>query len=948
MLILLLSSTALYAQNGTIRGTVIDDVTGETILGATVVIEGTTNGAATDLDGKFEIKAAAGTYNLQVSYITYKTITIEAVVVEAGKVLLFDNIRLMEDIGTLAEVVISAEVVKVTEEALLTVKQKSVNLIDGISAASFRKMGDSDAASAVKRVPGVSIEGGKYVYVRGLGDRYTKSTLNGIDIPGLDPDRNTVQMDIFPTNVIDNIIVMKSFTADLPADFTGGVVDIATKDFPDERIMSFSISGGVNPNMHFNSNYLTYEGGSTDFLGFDDGTRAIPTDRATDLPFRANAIGDPVTGQRFNSILRSFSPILAAERKSSGMDFGVGMSFGNQLKGNRITWGYNTAITYKNTTKFYDDVAYGRYGKDVSSVTELDAREIQTGSYGENSVLIGGLAGVAMKSQLLKLRLNFLHLQNGESKAGLFEYKNTDQGANFDALQHNLEYSERGLSNLLLHGIWNSAANGIQINAKISGTKSTINDPDIRFTRYRTDSDNLTIGTESGLPERIWRYLEEDNLTGKFDASKTYTNGNGLNGKLLLGGGHLYKERNYEIQNFQIVTGNTTLTGNPNDIFLPENLWSNNNLNGVYFDPQFIPINPNKYDADVKSSFFYVSNELQLSEKLNTIIGVRAENYVQRYSGVNQNQEVFNQQRVLDNLNFFPSVNMIYALKENQNLRASFSRTIARPSFKEASFATILDPITGRTFIGGLFPDIDVNTNEVIWDGNLQATNISNFDLRWETFQGKGQTIAVSAFYKAFENPIEIVQYVQAANNFQPRNVGNGSVLGVEFELRQSLEKVTPSLSNVTFQTNVTWTTSSIEMSATEYTSRINNARDGESINNTRNMAGQAPYIINTGLSYNNKANALEMGLYYNVQGRTLQYVGIADRPDVYSVPFHGLNLNMNKTFGAEDRMKVSFSVDNILGDNREQVFQSFNATDQNFSRLNPGTSFGFSFSYSL
>src|SRR5690606_34126866 len=293
LLILTLSLPLVsLAQTGTIRGAVFDNATGEPLIGVTVQIEGTTTGAATDFDGKFEIKIDAGTYAIITSYISYATLRIENVAVTEGNVTVLDNISLKEDAEELQEVVVTAQAIRTSEEALLTGKRKSANLLDGISSANFRKIGDSDAASAVKRVPGVSVEGGKYVFVRGLGDRYTKSTLNGVDVPGLDPDRNTIQMDMFPTSIVDNIVVLKSFTSDLPGDFTGGIVNIDTKDFPEEKTFNISGSLGYNPAMHFNSDYLTYEGGKTDFLGFDDGTRDIPTARSTTIPLYTDVVGN--------------------------------------------------------------------------------------------------------------------------------------------------------------------------------------------------------------------------------------------------------------------------------------------------------------------------------------------------------------------------------------------------------------------------------------------------------------------------------------------------------------------------------------------------------------------------------------------------------------------------------------------------------------------------------
>lgn len=211
---LMLLSGNISAQNGIIRGSVFDESTGEALAGVTIVVEGSTKGMLTDLDGKFNISIEAGVYNLRFSFISYETFTKNDVRVSPGNVTLLDNLLLKPTTFGLSEVTVSAQMKRNTENAVMAIKMESPNLIDGISSANFRKMGDSDAAASMKRVTGVSVESGRYVFVRGLGDRYTKTILNGVDIPGLDPDRNTMQMDIFPTNLIDNIIVHKSFSAE--------------------------------------------------------------------------------------------------------------------------------------------------------------------------------------------------------------------------------------------------------------------------------------------------------------------------------------------------------------------------------------------------------------------------------------------------------------------------------------------------------------------------------------------------------------------------------------------------------------------------------------------------------------------------------------------------------------------------------------------------------------
>lgn len=956
VILLLFTTSQLHAQNGIIRGSVFDESTGESMISVTVVAEGTTQGITTDLDGKFNLSIAPGTYNLRFSFVSFETKVISGIKVKPGEVTLLDNIILASSVVGLSEVTISAEMTRNTETAINTIKMKSPSLMDGISAVNFRRMGDSDAASSMKRVTGVSVEGGKYVFVRGLGDRYTKTILNGVDIPGLDPDRNTMQMDIFPTNIIDNIIVYKSFTAELPADFTGGVIDIAIKDFPDQKKGNLSLSSSYNPDFHFKNDYLTYEGGKTDFLGFDDGTRAIPA--TTGLPFFASVLGNPegAEGQRYREVLENFNPSMAAMKQMSFMDYSFGTSFGNQKPLNKITIGYNFGFSYKSNTEFYKNAEYGRYGlAGDPGITKLEVREFQVGDFGVKSVLLSGLAGFAIKTQNSKYRINVIHLQNGESKAGVFDYEGSDQGSNFTGYQHNLEYSQRSLTNLLIDGKHSFSSSKWELIWKLSPTISSISDPDARFVRYVTDNNDFRINTESGFPERIWRDLSEINLAGVIHASKEFSF-RGEKAKLNFGGAYGYKERDFEISKFAFNIRNVPLTGDPDELFRPENLWPLNGVSftsGTTYEAGFVPANPNKFNASSTNAAGYISTELSLFTGLKAILGVRAEKFTQRYTGQNQlGTIVLNNEKVLDDLGFFPSVNLIYSIAANQNIRASYTKTIARPSFKELSFAEIADPISGRTFVGGMFRDADDVADREYWNGNLESSDIHNVDIRWELFRKNGQMISVSGFYKYFIRPIEIVQYVSQTGTFQPRNVGNGQVLGSELEFRQNLEELWDGFKNINISSNISVTKSNIELSLTEYYSRIENARTGETIGKNRVMAGQAPWIINSGITWTGGDRGfwkgIEAGLYYNVQGTTLQYVGIADRPDIYTLPFHSLNFNASKSIGKENRTQIGFKIDNILNDKKESVFRSFNPTDQFFTKLEPGITYHLKLSYVL
>ena len=941
---------------GTVRGRIIDDKTGKSVYGAEIQL--LNSSVESDVDGKFELKAAAGTHNLSISLANYADLNLTDVVVTLGEVTTIGDVRLGPVTESMTAVKISVKRMQNTESALLTSKRMAPNMIDGISAASFKRIGDGDAASAMKRVTGVSIEGGKYVYVRGLGDRYTKTTMNGVDIPGLDPDRNSIQMDLFPTAVIDNIVVAKTFTADMPADFTGGIVDLATKDFPSKKSFNVSFGLGYNPAMHLQSDYLDYEGSSTDFLGFDNGKRRNPTKGLNQIPSVVDAVSGNSLADEFYRINGDFDKNLGTTEKTSPVNFDFGISFANTKKLNRkYTLGYQSSLSYKNQTDFFRDAQFNLYAKqNETSQTELIPFERQTGNYAVNNVILGYLGSIALKSKSDKFRFNILHIQNGESKAGKFFFRNSLQGANWDAQQYNLEFNQRSLTNAFLSGKHTRDRGNWEVEWKVAPTLSTMYDPDVRFTRIRVP--DLTISSEAGFPQRIWRSLQEYNVANRLDITRK-TRLSGFKTTLKFGAAYTFKYRDYSIESYQIQGGFDGFE-DPQIIMLDQNLMSSTNRDGFYYTADFVDgrgfrNNPNAFKGSVNYAATYLSGDVDFTKDFKLIAGLRGEMYQQFYSGINQNGNELNNQEVMNHLRLFPTVNMVYRLKRKTNLRASFTQTTARPSFKELSFAQILDPITGRSFQGGLFSEsvniVDENgqsQNLLLWNGDLRPTNINNFDLRFETFMKRSDMLSVGVFYKSMTNPIEIVQYMADNNAYQPRNVGNATILGAEFELRKNLEVVHSALKYFSFNTNVTVTQSEISINDAEFLSRTFGARDGQTISRKRAMAGQAPYIVNGGLGYQSRTKLFEAGVYYNVQGPTLQFVGYANRADVFTVPFHSLNLTASGKFGYKNRMNLALKVSNLLNDKREQIFSSYQANSEFFQQLAPGTTVSVKFSYSM
>ena len=927
-LIFFLFTSFIQAQTGKIAGKVIDGEFNDPLAFANVLVKGTTTGVTSDFDGNYEIELEEGTYTLVFSFVGYNTQEISDIVVKAGEVV---DLNVTLNANSLETVVITTTVERNTESAILNLQKKSTTLMDGLSIQAMKKTGAPDVAAAIKSVPGVSVQGGKYVYVRGLGDRYTKSILNGVDIPGLDPDRNTIPMDIFPTSIIDNVIVLKSASAEQPADFTGGIINVVTKDIPTKADYSISLGAGYNPDMHFNDNYLTYHGSEADWWGYDDGSRDLPINRYQPI------YGTFENSQILTIMTSRFNKELKARNSTSFMNYNFGFTAGNQYSIGDNKLGYQAAFSYKNDTRFYKDNVDGTYSKirNDASQYELVPSYGQTGSEGVNEVILSGLVGLTYKTNLSKYKVNVLHIQNGESTAGFYDQQiyESGAGAGFKPLVKDaLLYTQRSVSNLLVNGNHQLGVSNWKLDWTFSPSLSQVFDKDHRITPLVVSEEGTYTISPSAttFPIQIWRWLQEENWVGKFDLENTYTLFK-RPAKFKFGGGYVYKFRDFSIDDYTFTNTSFTVEGgDTNTLLAQENIWTPETQEGAYlvYGDQFDPNNAYKGEQDIAS--IYISNEFNVTENLKAILGLRGEQFFMYYTGQSSSAK-YNHEKFIDTYDWYPSANLIYALTDNANLRASYSRTTARPSFKEKSTSQIFDPVTGRLFIG--------NTDVV-------PTYVNNLDLRYEWFRDNGQMIAISGFYKSFTDPIEITFFQSAPNQLTPANLGDADVLGAEFELRQNLGFIMEDLKDLKFITNVSVIDSKLTMSDAEYNNRVLAARVGENIKRKRELQGQSPYLINVGLDYSNNDIGLQTGLFFNVQGKTLEVVGTGIVPDVYTKPFNSLNFTLSKGFGEKKHSNVDLKVKNILGSEHKSAYESFKAQDQIYSLRIPGTEFSLGYTY--
>lgn len=914
------------AQGGFLRGQVLDGATGEPLFGATVVKLGTTEGAVADFDGKYSIPLSPGSHTIAIQSVGFTTVKKENIVIEDGQTTVLDAV-MDEDVQQLATVIVTAEVVRDNDIGMLLVQKKSINTVDGISSSTFKKMGDSNLSTAMGRVTGVSVQSGKYVYVRGLGDRYTKTAINGMIIPGLDPDRNDVQIDIFPTGILENVVVYKTFSPNLTGDFTGGLIDIQTKAFPDQKSTSLSLSLGFNPEMHFNSNYLKPNASSTDFLGFDNGDRKLPVNPKEVLDSN-------------NENTKLFNPTLAGERSKSFMNTGFSFSHRNQIARAKLTWGYNALFTYSNKTNHFEGFERRRYERDITGEEVVLARDFTAvGDLSSNEVLWSGLVSIAAKTKNHTIGTNFLRIQNGVSSA-LKRTRNNSSLNNPTFLYNDiLTYTERAMFNNITHGKHQFG------NLRVSWANSLIfsnqYEPDYRETAINEDEGELGF-RNGGLINRFWRELDEVNESARLDFEYELNERN----KIKAGAAFSVRNREFDIYQYSyknLSSGNVDST-NPNDLLEEDNIISDSRPNGLAIQNSVDP--GNSYEGKQRGFSAYLMNEMHISEKLKSIYGVRLEKTKMLYSGLvvvdemSGLSELLKDEDVLNKTNLLPSLSMIYSINDDMNLRASYNKTLARPSFKEKSEIFLMDPISTITFSGNI---------------GLKQSEIHNYDLRWEYFFKPGELFSASLFYKDFTNHIALVAFDNAPNQIKPRNVGDAKAYGTEFEFRKRLAFLGSALKNIMFGSNLSFIYSRVDRKTvtvnneglSEYQSEVDYRNTDSKVEQYRDMSLQAPYSINTFFSYESEENGFSANLSYNVQGETLTYVSASNVPEVYTSPFHSLNLQLAKSFGEEQNSSIGLSVKNILNDDNE-LFYKLDSQERPFSLQSPGRLFTLKYTYNF
>jgi carboxypeptidase-like protein/TonB-dependent receptor-like protein len=501
-------SAAQSVSKGRMYGVVAEAGTGAPVEAVNVFLQGTNIGAITDAQGRFNIKAVPpGVYRVSVSKIGYGVYQAQVSVFPGQEQRL--EFELAVQVIQLESLLIEAEAPEhKQEDLLLQQRQRAVEIQDAIGSEQMSRSGSGDAAEAVSRVTGASVVDGKYVYVRGLGDRYSSTRLNGSELPSADPYRKSVQMDLFPSSLLDRIVTVKTFSPDRPGNFSGGAVEMWTKRFPEKFTFSFSQSATYNARASFNNSALLYPGGNRDWLGMDDGTRALPEllkQPGFAIPDIGSAWSDRDAAIRLDAVSRAFNPVMAPAAARLPMNQGYSITTGNRFQLFGRPLGVLGSLSYSRKSSYYDDGTAARWQLtgNVEEVEELNNDYLLNDVRGSSEALWGGLMNVSYKiSRDHEVGFNFIRNQSGSSEArylaGSFP-RDLQDNAVYETRV--LKYNERSLGSYQLRGEHDIASlHGAHLEWTGAVSLTSQSEPDLRYF-----TDNYTIRERSGVVIRATR-----------------------------------------------------------------------------------------------------------------------------------------------------------------------------------------------------------------------------------------------------------------------------------------------------------------------------------------------------------------------------------------------------------------------------------------------------------
>jgi outer membrane receptor protein involved in Fe transport len=768
LLLALAPAPALPADaEGRIRGKVLDQLNGITLPGVPVEVVGRTT-VFTDIDGVYDVEVPPGRYRLSVGFSGYAERTLHGVEVERGGVSEIDVALVPESVKRSEQVTVTAEAgpEASTQVAALLERKRSGAISEGLAGDEMKQNADTDAAAAMQRVTGVSVVGGQYVFVRGLGERYSNTTLNGAVLPTTEPDKRVVPLDLFPSGLIESVKITKSYLPDKPAEFAGGLLEIQPISFPRQATFSISASLGYNSLTTFDEG-IRYPGGGLDWLGYDDGTRALPSVIPDAKVVERGIFGGGFNQPQLTEFGRSFANVWEPRPQDGQPDSTLSVLAANSWGGFGAvgSFAYNHKNRFRAEQQQYYALGEGNVGVRPTNDFALDYSTYQT--------TIGAVANLSYRfSANHRFALENFYTNSGHDEARTWSGYQEDKGV--DLQDARLRWVEETIFTSVLSGehFFPGFARS-RLGWRASYSRAGRDEPDLRETLYEYNPAiaDYELANESQSGFRMFNDLTDHAWQGDLDWSAFW---NGWGGRLVmfkLGGSYQRRERDFASRRMRFKPiGGADFTQDPETLFQEQNI-------GSVFQLEEDTRRTDHYDASLDIPAGYAMVDLPITERLRLVGGARVE-----YS----NQKVVTSDLFdptlpaitteLENTDLLPGLNLVYQLNPDMNLRAAYSRTVNRPEFRELAPFEFTDVVGGRSVVG---------------NPNLERALIDNADLRWEWFPAGGsadaEVVAVSAFYKSFTDPIERVVEATAFFRTSYTNAESARNFGLELEARKAL-----------------------------------------------------------------------------------------------------------------------------------------------------------------
>jgi outer membrane receptor protein involved in Fe transport len=921
-----LAGGAFALPTGKIGGRVVGTDTGEPIGFADVLLipADTTLrkvGGFTNADGTYLLQAAPGRYTLQIRALSYAIKRVGGLEIKVDALLPFDTAISPEAIQQ-QEVVVEAKAKTNTEASMLAARRNAAAVGDAVSAEQVRKSPDKDAAEVLRRVTGLSVQDNKYVYVRGLGERYSSTEVDGVRIASPEQNKRVVPLDLVPATLLENIVVQKTYTADRPGEFGGGDVQVRTRDFPGARTWSFSAGLGGTEGVTFHE-HSTYLGSRADFFGFGADARRIPDavfDVAGDLPL---VLGNPRYGPYFTrsqlaGIAKSFSNVWTPYAGNTMPNTAFTASYGDEFKvlghplGLVQSWSLRKSVDQTNESqRMFGSGTDTLYDYAVSSTKE--------------SVMLGGVGALSYRlTPRHSVHLRGLYTNSADDEVRVYTGldHNRVNGVTGQWMEHTdtrLMYLERTVASGTVEGQhqW-SFGPGTDLDWKLTRSRARRQQPDRREFNY----DHLYNYDASGnlydywglgsVGSREYGDLKEDGWGGTASGTLHLPMGRLGKGRLIAGYDRQSKERTNYYRRFNIYPNTTADLAAP-----PESLFNAQTFNGSitsgYVGEATLAVD--NYSATQLVTAAFLTADLPFGTHWHANVGVRQEHGKQDVRTFDLfNPGVVIQEGHLDNLDWLPAANLTWLANDKINVRLGASRTLSRPDLNE------LSPSPSLEYVGGF---------RVSGNPNLERATLNNYDFRVEVFPALSEVLALGFFYKDLHHPIEQVIQGGAPPLLIPRNSDYGHNLGGEFEARTSLGRVSGSLRQFSINVNC-----SVISSLVRIAPQITNLTTQE-----HPLQGQANYLANAGLAWTSASARTDVSLLASSTGVRLHTLAYNPQPDIYDRPYTTLDFAVNLVPFRGARLKLGAK--NLL----DPAIRQLQGTKE-VSSYHDGREYGFSLTF--